>query len=319
MEKHTSYAAMMRLRMPVPKTVLLPPKEYDEQPDLERTLTSYAQLFDLRQIGEEVGYPAFLKPFDGGAWRGVSRVEGIEDLQQAYDESGREIMHLQAAVDPFDLFVRVLGVGPQTNVIRYDPESSLHDRYKVDFDFVDDDELALLQDMTLTINSFFGWDFNSVEALRRDGVFHLIDFANANPDSQVTSFHYHIPWLVTSLIRWSLFCAATKRPMRHNPDWAPYFAAADKDMTYRERLAAYATIAAQRFDTERFEDFCASSLGELDEIAVEYFGTDRARDAVRRKVEALYPVQEVDEFTDHFCGLLDFWRKTERDRLSSNR
>ena len=35
MEKHTSYAAMMRLGLPVPRTILLPPKEYDQtQPDL---------------------------------------------------------------------------------------------------------------------------------------------------------------------------------------------------------------------------------------------------------------------------------------------
>jgi hypothetical protein len=319
MQKHTSYAAMMRLGLPVPKTVLLPPKEYDEQPDLQHTLTSYAQLFDLKTIGEAVGYPAFLKPYDGGAWRGVSRVDTYDDLQLAYDSSGREIMHLQQAVEPFDLFVRVLGVGPQTNVINYDPAAPLHDRYKVEFDFVDADEQSLLEDMALTINSFFGWDFNSVEALRKDGVFHPIDFANANPDSQVTSLHYHIPWLVKSLIRWSLFCAATQRPMRHNPDWAPFFAiAADPDMTYRERLAGYASIARIRFDTERFDEFCATDLADLDEVALEYFGTDRARAAIRRKVAALFPYAEVDRFTDHFAGLIDFWRTTEQDRLADD-
>ncbi len=315
MEKHTSYAAMMRLGLPVPRTILLPPKEYEPQPDLEMTLSSYAQMFDLDSVGDEVGYPSFMKPFDGGAWRGVSRVESREDLHRAYDESGRQIMHLQEAIEPFDLFVRVLAVGPQVNVIRYDPDAPIHDRYKVDFEFVDGDEWSLLHDMALTINAFFGWDFNSCEALRRDDTFHPIDFANANPDSQVTSLHYHLPWLVKAKIRWSLYCAATRRRMRYHPDWNPFFLVADSDLTYREKLAAYAEIAAEWFDTERFEDFCDRQLSGLDEVTWEYFGSDRALDAVRRKVTVLFPEHEVGRFTDHFWGLIQFWRETERDRL----
>jgi hypothetical protein len=316
MEKHTSYAAMIRLGLPVPRTVLLPPKDYAPQPDLQMTLTSYARMFDLAEVGDTVGYPAFLKPYDGGAWRGVSRVADAEALRRAYDASGTEIMHLQEAIEPFDLFVRVLAVGPQVNVIRYDPDSPLHDRYKVDFGFVDDDELSLLDDMAMTINTFFGWDFNSCEALRRDGVFHPIDFANANPDSQVTSLHFHIPWLVKAKIRWSLYCAATRRRMRHHVDWTPYFLVADTDMPYREKLRSYAAIAQERYETDRFHDFCSRHLGDLDEVALSYFATDRAREAVRRKVAVLFPADEVDRFTEHFWGLIQFWRKTESDRLA---
>ncbi|MGI8516678.1 MAG: ATP-grasp domain-containing protein, partial [Acidimicrobiia bacterium] len=211
MEKHTSYAAMMRLGLPVPRTALLPPKEYEAAPDLEVTLGQYARLFNLREVAEEIGYPCYLKPFDGGAWRGVSRIENEDQLLNAYEQSGRWIMHLQEAVEPYDLFVRALAVGPQVNVIRYDPAAPMHDRYKIDFNFVNADEWQLLSDMVLTINSFFNWDFNSCESLRKDGQFYPIDFANACPDSQVTSLHYHLPWLVKSKIRWSLFVAATGR------------------------------------------------------------------------------------------------------------
>jgi hypothetical protein len=315
MEKHTSYAAMLRLGLPVPRTFLLPPKEYAPQPDLHMTLSSYARMFDLGEVGDAVGYPAYLKPYDGGAWRGVSRVENHHDLQRAYDESGSEIMHLQEAIEPFDLFVRTLAVGPQVNVMRYDPAAPIHDRYKVEFDFVTAQEESLLADMTLTINTFFGWDFNSCEALRRDGVFHPIDFANANPDSQVTSLHYHIPWLVKAKIRWSLYVAATRRRMRHHPDWTPFFLVADTDMPYREKLTAYAEIAHERYETERFWDFCAKNLQHLDEVAWEYFGTMRAKEAVRRKVAVVFPEHELEEFTEHFWGLIQFWRHTERDRL----
>jgi hypothetical protein len=319
MQKHTSYVAMMRLGVPVPRTYLLPPKEYEHAEDLTVTLDRYAQLFDLPTIGDELGYPLFMKPYDGGAWVGVSRIDDAADLQAAYDESGTRIMHLQKAVHPFDLFVRCLAVGPQVNVIRYDPDAPLHDRYTVDFGFVDADDHRQLVDLTLTINSFFGWDFNSCEALAKDGIFYPIDFANANPDSQVTSLHFHIPWLVKALIRWSLFCAATDRPMRHDREWREFFATAEGIEDYGARLAALGRLAHQRFETERFEEFCAANLADLDEVVYEYFGTDRAREIVRWKVNAMFPSDEVDRFTDHFWGLIQFWRQTERDRLETAR
>lgn len=315
MEKHTSYAAMMRLGLPVPKTYLLPPREYDPSPDLQMTLQAYARMFDLGELGREVGYPCFLKPYDGGAWRGVSRIENEDELERAYAASGTQIMHLQEAIEPFDIFVRALAVGPQVNIMRYEPSAPLHDRYRVEFDILDADAWSLVEDMALTINAFFGWDFNSVEALRKDDVFHPIDFANANPDSQVTSLHFHLPWLVKAKIRWSLYCAATRRKMRYQPDWTPFFLIADSDLPYREKLAGYAEIAREWYDTDRFLEFCDRQLPDLDEITWEYFASDRALDAVRRKVAVLFPQDEVDHFTDHFWGLIQFWRKTERDRL----
>jgi hypothetical protein len=167
----------------------------------------------------------------------------------------------------------------------------------------------VLRDMTLTINAFFGWDFNSCESLHRDGVWHPIDFANACPDSQVTSLHYHFPWLVMANVRWSVFCAATRRPMRVNLDWEPFFAIARRELPFRERLAAYAAVARERLDTDRFERFCAAHLAHLDEAAWEFFGTPRAREAVRLKVAALFPEHEVDAFTELFWSRIQAWRE----------
>jgi hypothetical protein len=211
--------------------------------------------------------------------------------------------------------VRSVGVGPQTKVIRYNPSAPIHERYEVAFDFVNGEEYELLNDMTLTINSFFGWDFNSCECLRRDGEFFPIDFANPCPDSQVTSLHFHFPWIVTAQLRWAVFCAATRREMRRNLDWQPFYDIRKRELPFRDRLAAYAKIARQRFESERFEEFCGKHLAHLDEVAIEFFATDIARNAVRSKVEAIFPAHEVDSFTEHFWGLIEFWRKTESDRL----
>jgi hypothetical protein len=309
MEKHTSYCAMMRLGFPVPETWMLPPKEYEPKPDLDVTLQRYARLFDLAEVGGKVGYPMFMKPYDGGGWSGVSRIDDEAALRAAYEKSGRHVMHLQRAVHPHDRFVRTIGLGPQVRQVLYDPGAALHDRYTMKRGFLSAEDESVLRDMTLTINVFFGWDFNSCESLHKDGVWHPIDFANACPDSQVTSLHYHFPWLVMANVRWSVFCAATRRPMRVNPDWEPFFAIARQELPFRERLSAYAALARERLDADRFEEFCGKHLAHLDEAAWEFFGTERAREAVRLKVAALFPAHEVDAFTDLFWLRIQTWRE----------
>ena len=312
MEKQTTYCAMMRLGLPIPRTWMVPPKEYEPTPDLEPTLERYAQLFDLGNLGRELGYPLFMKPYDGGAWRGVSKIDDETTLRRAYEESGKLVMHLQKAVSPFDLFVRCIGLGPQVRIVRYDPDAPLHDRYTTSAPDIDAAERKRLEDTTLTINTFFGWDFNSCEALRgEDRVFHPIDFANACPDSQVTSLHYHFPWLVLAKVRWAIFCAVTRRRMRKTLDWEPYFEVAASDRTIDEKVEAYGEIARRRLDAEGFAAFCEEHLGDLDSVALEFFRDSKCRDAVRQKVAALFPKHEVEQFTELFWGRIGRWVEDE--------
>ncbi len=311
MEKHTTYAAMMRLGIPVPETWLIPPKEYVASADLEPTLRQYADLFDLDAIGEKIGYPMFMKPYDGGAWVGVTAIKDAEDLKAAYDRSGTRLMHLQKGVVPFDGFVRCVGLGPQWRCVNYDPDAPLHDRYRMDVDFLSDDQSQRLMDITMVINAFFGWDFNSCESLLSDGVWRPIDFANACPDSQVTSLHYHFPWLIKANLRWSLFCAANKRRMNTDLNWREYFDIADQDISFDEKLAGYVAIARRRFDIDEFHEFCATHLSHLDEVAYEYFGSESVRSAIRLKVEALFPAHEYEQFTELFWQRIQEWRRVE--------
>jgi hypothetical protein len=313
-EKHTTYCAMMRLGMKVPDTWMVPPKSYEQTADLKPTLARYAKLFDLGQIGRKLGYPLFMKPYDGGGWVGVTKIDDEKALRDAYENSGTKLMHLQAGVIPYDRFVRCVGFGPQTRVVNYDPSAPLHDRYRMDTDFITPQQKAELQAITLTINAFFGWDFNSCESLLKGDQWHPIDFANACPDSQVQSLHYHFPWLVVSNLKWSLFCAATRRKVRHTLDWQPWFDVAERETSYESRLAAYAQLARAHFETDRFEEFCGTHLKHLDEVAWEFFGTQAARDAVRAKVAAIYPAHEIEPFTELFWQRIQRWRETEGRR-----
>jgi hypothetical protein len=318
MEKHSTYCAMMKLGMPIPETWMIPPKErLTDNPDVHPTMERYGRKWELEEIGERLGYPFFMKPYDGGAWVGVSRIDNPQQLRRAYEESGKRVMHLQKAVDPFDLFVRAIGIGPQVHIVKYDPDAPLHDRYKVDFFFVDGEEWSVLTDTCLTINAFFGWEFNSCESLRKDGVFHPIDFANACPDFQVTSLHYHFPDLVKNMVRWSLFCAATKREKPPNLSWDPFFAIAKKDLPYRERLKGTRRSPTSAWrptaSTSSAPSTCRTSTRSRSSSSAPT--SPRATSA--RRSPPCSPQHEVHRFTEHFWGLVQFWRKTETDRLNS--
>ena len=72
--------------------------------------------------------------------------------------------------------------------------------------------------------------------------------------------------------------------------------------------------AYERFETDRFQEFCNRHLGHLDEVADELFGSDLARDAVHQKVSALFPPHEIEEFTELFWGRIQAWRQQEGAR-----
>jgi hypothetical protein len=219
-------------------------------------------------------------------------------------------MHVQQAVAGHDLIVRAVGIGPQVRLMRYDPDQPLHARYTTDRDFCSSDDAQVMADTCLTINAFFGWDFNSCEALRKAGTFHPIDFANPCPDSQVNSIHVHWPWYVLANLRWALFVAATRKPMRRTLDFAPFYAIAQqRDLPYRERLRRYAAVARERFETDRFAEFCKAHLRPLVPATLEWLQGDACRAAIRQKVAHLFPAHEVDAFAERFWNLVQQGRQ----------
>src|SRR5215204_4930483 len=73
MEKHAAYCAMIRLGLKVPGTVLVPFKRPLDNARWAYTAARYNRPFDLDEIADQLGYPLFMKPYDGGAWVGVTR------------------------------------------------------------------------------------------------------------------------------------------------------------------------------------------------------------------------------------------------------
>src|SRR5439155_1542010 len=100
MEKHAAYCAMMRLGFAVPDTWLLPHKVPPQGGKWEAAASRFEEVasrynapFDLGWIAEQIGYPLYMKPFDGGQWIGVTRIGGPDELHARYDESGERLMH----------------------------------------------------------------------------------------------------------------------------------------------------------------------------------------------------------------------------------
>ena len=181
----------------------------------------------------------YMKPFDGGAWRGVSRIENEYDLATSYDESGEMLMHLQKAVEPYDVFARSLTIGPETMVMNFRPDEPMHNRYAVDHDFLSPETGAEAVTIAQTVNAFFRWEFNSCEMLVQGREVLPIDYANACPDVAVTSLHYYFPWAMSRLLAWSAYCAAADRPARPHVEPADWFAIADDpDLSYEDKLVA---------------------------------------------------------------------------------
>jgi hypothetical protein len=265
-----------------------------------------------------MGYPLFMKPYDGGAWVGVTRIRNVDDLQAAYDASGHRLMHLQESIEGYDAFARSLSIGAETMVMKFRPELPMHNRYEVAHGFLT--PAVGLEAMTISrlVNAFFRWEFNSCEMLVKGSNVYPIDYANACPDAALTSLHYYFPWAMKALVKWTVFCTVTGRQPRYDLDTRRYFDIGDReDLSYNDKLAAYRQLADEYFETDRYLDFCASRLTHLDEIVFDWVNGPDFDRLLIDTVRSTYPPSEHEQFLAHFRGLIALWIRDESLRASS--
>ncbi len=307
MEKHSAYCAMLRLGLKIPKTVLVPYKNPVDNVRWAYTSAKYNKTFDLDAIAEDLGYPLYMKPFDGGGWRGVSRINNKVDLHHAYDQSGEMLMHLQATID-YDKFARALSIGAETMVMDFRPDEPMHNRYAVSHGFLSQSAGHQAVAISRIVNAFFGWEFNSCEMLVRGDSVHPIDYANACPDVAVTSLHYYFPWAIGALVKWSVFSLATGRRTSVDLQTDKYFAIADDpELDYDAKIEAYLGLADQHFETAKYHEWCAENLPDFDARVRDWFSGTEFSDILRETVVATYPADEHEKFQAHFQGLINLW------------
>ena len=202
-----------------------------------------------------------MKPYDGGGWVGVTKIDNERALRAAYEQSGT-LRHAPAegASCPTTASCAASGSGrscgssattrprPCTTATASTPtSSSAEDALAARGHDAHDQQLLRL-----------GLQF--LRGAAQAGDWYPIDFANACPDSQVTSLHYHFPWLIKANLRWSIFCAATRAADASDPRLGAVLRrGAHDDCPIARSSRAYATIAHERFDTERFDEFCGAT------------------------------------------------------------
>ena len=307
MEKHSAYCALVRLGLKVPPTTLVPYKNPLDNVRWAYTAERYNSPFDLDRIAEELGYPLYMKPFDGGGWRGVSRINDKADLHRSYDESGEMLMHLQATVD-YEHFARALSIGPETMVMDFRPDQPMHNRYAVSHDFLSESAGRQTAAISRIVNAFFRWEFNSAEMLVTGDEVYPIDYANACPDVAVTSLHYYFPWAITALVRWSTYCVVTGRRSAVDLQTSRYFAIADDpDRSYDDKLEAYLALADEYLESDKYWEWCAKHLPHLEEQVYDWVTSDDFDRLLRDTVAATYPPHEHEQFMAHFRGLVGLW------------
>ena len=221
-EKFFNNALSLRVGVPVPKTVLLP--SHDRPDDTQET--SFRNLsFPIawEEIFDYVGFPAFMKPFSGGGWKSVYKVDNQDDFFEKYNETGQLVMMLQEAIDFKEYFRCYYLAGDRVHIMPYEPRNDFHERYLRGPQDIDPALLATVEDYVKKLNHGLGYDFNTVELAVRDGVPYAIDFCNPAPDADEFSVgedNFH--WIVENAAEMAIEKAQAQEPGKTNLTWGSF-------------------------------------------------------------------------------------------------
>ena len=205
-DKFFNYSLAAKLGVAVPKTVLLPQHAYIKDITSE-SLRNLEFPIDWEDIVNYVGFPAFLKPHDGGGWKNVSKINSLEELWSEYNQSGTLCMTLQEGIE-YDQFVRCYCVGKEKVLIMpYDPSKPyLSGQQYVNIDDYLSPELhARVERDVITLCNALGYDLNTVEFAIKDGIPYAIDFMNPAPDAEIASVgEFNHRWIVDNMTEFIL-------------------------------------------------------------------------------------------------------------------
>ncbi|MEX2272179.1 MAG: hypothetical protein WD690_11935 [Vicinamibacterales bacterium] len=220
-DKFFNYAMAARMGVAIPRTVLLPHKEHPPNTTAQ-SMRNLNYPLDWEGIFAYVGFPAFLKPFDGGGWRDVYKVHNPAEVFAAYDQTGTLCMTLQRGVN-FDEYFRCYVIGQRdVRIMPYDPRRPFHERYLKDPPAYDPRLIERVERDAIAVCRALGYDFNTVEFAVEDGVPYAIDFMNPAPDADLFSVGPEsFEWVVSKVAALAIEKAlAPREPVEYR--WASF-------------------------------------------------------------------------------------------------
>ncbi len=221
-DKFFNYALAGKLGVAVPKTVVLPHKAHPPG----TSMTSMRNLnfpLDWDGVFQYIGFPAFLKPFSGGGWKHVYKVNDRDEFFAAYDQTHTLCMTLQTGVE-FTEYFRCYVIGQElVRVMVYDPKQPHHLRYVRD----GKPSSQALHDRVvkdaITLCRALGYDFNTVEFAVEGGVPYAIDFLNPAPDADVHSVGpENFEWVVENVANLAIGKAQSAEDPRVDYRWSSF-------------------------------------------------------------------------------------------------
>jgi glutathione synthase/RimK-type ligase-like ATP-grasp enzyme len=220
-EKFFNNALATKIGVPVPKTVILPSRELPDDTS-DESFSNLKYPLDWKGIFDYVGFPAYMKPFSGGGWKNVYRVESKEDFFEKHAETGQLVMLLQEEI-VFDQYYRCYCIGRKhVHIMPYEPRNPHHLRYVASFN----PGKALLKEMeniVLKINNHLGYEFNTVELAIRDGIPYAIDFCNPAPDADLQSVGTeNFEWVIEHAANYLIEVAENIDPNTGNLSWGEF-------------------------------------------------------------------------------------------------
>ena len=227
-DKFFNYALASKIGVAIPKTVILP--HHSHPPDTtSQSMRNLIYPLNWDDLFNYVGFPAFLKPYAGGGWKHVYKVNSPEEFFSAYNQTGDLCMTLQEGID-FQEYFRCYVVGQEkVHVMPYDPKRPHAERYVLDGPPV---EAALYNRVVkdcLAICRALGYDLNTVEFAVRDGVPYAIDFLNPAPDADYYSVGAdNFDWIVDAVAEMAVKKAAGDEQPAAGYRWSDFLNAGTK-------------------------------------------------------------------------------------------
>ncbi len=154
---------------------------------------------DWNDYFQYVGFPLWMKPFDGGGWKHVYKIHNPNEFFEKYNQTGTICMVMQEGIE-FSEYYRCYCVGKKkVHIMPYEPRNPHHLRYQASF-APSEKMKAMLEDYCIRLCDALGYDLNTLEFAVRDGVPYAIDFMNPAPDADYHSVgHDNYTWIITTM------------------------------------------------------------------------------------------------------------------------